>query len=345
MELTPGRAPLIHDYSNLDCGASTTPSVNWYNPDILVSFGMSTIQTHRLTKIFRDFWGRQRVRAVHGLDLEVQAGEIFGLLGPNGSGKSTTIKMLLGLLRPTAGQARVLGGAPDEVRLKHRLGYLPEESYLYPYLNAEETLDFYGRVFSLPRALRQRRADRWLRRLGLHDARRRRVGEFSKGMQRRLGLAQSLVNDPELLILDEPTSGLDPIGTREVKDLLLELKGAGKTVLLSSHLLADVESVCDRVAILHRGQLRALGTVAELLSDDQRTQITTSRLSAGTVDAVRELVREREGPSWLEVGVPATRLEEFFLRTVADVQPDAPSAETAPVRPTPPREAEEGEPS
>jgi ABC-2 type transport system ATP-binding protein len=296
----------------------------------------SVIETRNLTRVFRDFWGRPRVRAVDGVGLEVRRGEIFGLLGPNGSGKSTTIKMLLGLLRPTSGKARVLGGAPSDVRLKHRLGYLPEESYLYPFLSGRETLEFYGRIFSLGRAVRRERADSWLRRLGLAGAGDRRVGEYSRGMQRRLGLAQALVNDPELLILDEPTAGLDPVGNRDVKDLLLELRDAGKTVLLSSHLLADVESICDRVAILHRGKLRAMGAVAELLAEDRRTQITTSRLAGATVAELREVIARREGPACeVRVEAPATRLEEFFLRTVEEAPRGAPAGRPPEAKPEP----------
>jgi ABC-2 type transport system ATP-binding protein len=275
------------------------------------------VETKALHKTFRDFWGRPRTQALKKLDLEISRGELFGLLGPNGSGKSTTIKLLLGLLHPSSGEARVFGGPPGDVRLKARIGYLPEESYLYPHLSAEETLLFYGRIFSLPRAEIKRRTDHLLKLVGLEAARKRRVGEFSKGMLRRIGLAQALINDPDLLILDEPTASLDPIGAREVKDLLLDLKRRGKTVLLSSHLLADVEDVCDRVAILFEGRLEALGAVSALLADDQRTQITTGRLSPSTLEALISFLREREGPGLaVEVGVPSARLEAFFLKAV-----------------------------
>ena len=275
------------------------------------------VETKALEKTFRDFWGRPRTRALRKLDLTILPGELFGLLGPNGSGKSTAIKLLLGLLHPTAGEARVLGGPPSDVRLKARMGYLPEESYFYPHLSAEETLLFYGRIFSLPRAEIRRRMDRLLALVGLDADRKRRVGEFSKGMLRRMGIAQALINDPDLLILDEPTAGLDPIGTREVKDLLLDLKRRGKTVLLSSHLLADVEDVCDRVGILFEGRLEALGSVSALLADDQRTQIITDRLSPSTLEALVSFLRAREGPGLaVQIGVPSARLEAFFLKTV-----------------------------
>ncbi len=275
------------------------------------------VETRALDKVFRDFWGRPHVYALKALDLEVGRGEIFGLLGPNGSGKSTTIKLLLGLLHPTSGSARVLGGSPRDVKLKARIGYLPEESCFYPHLTAEELLLFFARIFSIPLKDARRRAADLLRVTGLEAASKRPVGEFSKGMLRRIGLAQALVNDPEILILDEPTAGMDPLGTREVKDLLVDLRRQGKTVLLSSHLLADVEDVCDRVAILHEGRLRALGAVQALLADDRRTQITADRLAPATVDAVLALLREREGPGIsIRVGAPASRLEAFFIRTI-----------------------------
>jgi ABC-2 type transport system ATP-binding protein len=208
-----------------------------------------------LTKIFKDFWGRPKARAVDNVDFEIRRGEIFGLLGPNGSGKSTTIKMLLGLLYPTRGHIEVFGHSPRDVQTKAQIGFLPEESYLYRYLNPGETLDFFGSLFQLDQADRRNRAEQLIEMVGLNQARTRTVGEFSKGMQRRIGLAQALINDPELVILDEPTAGLDPIGCREVKDLILALARRGKTVILSSHLLADVEDVCDRVVIYYGGRI------------------------------------------------------------------------------------------
>src|SRR5437899_5816418 len=197
-----------------------------------------------LTKIFKDFWGRPKARAVDNVDFEVRRGEVFGLLGPNGSGKSTTVKLMLGLLHPTRGQIQVFVRSPRHVATKARIGYLPEESYLYRYLNCRETLDFFGNLFDLPKGECRNRAEQLLEMVGLSQAHLRAVGEFSKGMQRRIGLAQALINDPDLIILDEPTSGLDPIGCREVKDLILALARRGKTVILSSHLLSDVEDVC-----------------------------------------------------------------------------------------------------
>src|SRR5882672_1253068 len=227
--------------------------------------GETVIETRALSKVYRDFWGRQKVRALKALDLEIRQGEIFGLLGPNGSGKTTTIKLLLGLLFPTSGQALVFGRDATDVSKNERLGFLPEESYLYRFLNAEETLDFYGRLFNMPSDVRRERTARLIDMVGLNWAKRRQLREYSKGMTRRTGLAQALINDQELILLDEPTSGLDPIGTREMKDLILKLKEQGKTIVMCSHLLADVQDVCDRIAILYAGELKELGRVEDLL--------------------------------------------------------------------------------
>ena len=194
--------------------------------------GDVVIETRALSKVYRDFWGRQKVRALKALDLEIYRGEIFGLLGPNGSGKTTTIKLLLGLLYPTEGEALVLGKGAQDVSKNERIGYLPEESYLYKFLNAEETLDFYGRLFDLPPEVRRERIDKLIKLVKLEGARKRQLREYSKGMTRRIGLAQALINEPDLILLDEPTSGLDPIGTREMKDWILELREQGKTIVM-----------------------------------------------------------------------------------------------------------------
>lgn len=273
-----------------------------------------------LSKVFRDFWRRPRVKAVADLDLQVHPGEIFGLLGPNGSGKSTTIKMVLGLLYPTRGRVAVFDRPPDDVAIKSRIGYLPEESYLYRFLNGREVLDFFAKLFHIPRGERRRRTEQLLEMVGLKSAARRRVGEYSKGMARRIGLAQALINDPDLLILDEPTSGLDPIGSNLVKDLILRLgRDHGKTILLSSHLLADVEEVCDRVAILYGGVCRAQGPMRDLLSRHDQTQITVDRLSPETVHAVQELIRSREGKA-AHVAAPSDKLEALFMRIVNEAR-------------------------
>ncbi len=282
--------------------------------------GRPVIETVGLTKVFKDFWHRDKVVAVHNLDLEIRRGEVFGLLGPNGSGKSTTIKIILGLLYPTRGRVSVFSRPPTDVAIKERIGYLPEESYLYPFLNARETLDYYGRLFQQPRHERTRRTEKLLEMAGLVHQARRRVGEYSKGMARRIGLAQALINDPDLLILDEPTTGLDPIGTRQIKDLIRDLARRGKTILLSSHLLADVEDVCDRVAVLYGGERRALGEVKELLGRGELTQIITERISAQTIERIRELIDRLERKAVVGVSTPTEKLEELFLRIVQEAQ-------------------------
>jgi ABC-2 type transport system ATP-binding protein len=279
------------------------------------------IQTVGLTKVFRDFWHRQRVVAVDKLDLSVHKDEVFGLLGPNGSGKTTTIKMLLGLLYPTRGRIQLLGRSPTDVAVKARIGFLPEESYLYRFLDARETLDYYGRLFRLPRPERRRRVEQLLEMTGLVRESRRRVGEYSKGMARRIGLAQALINDPDVLILDEPTSGLDPVGTREIKDLIVFLnREKRKTILLCSHLLADVEDVCQRVAVLYGGRLQALGPIRDLLSQENLTQITTEKLDPLTIERIRGIVEKDEGRQVISVSAPSDRLETFFLRIVRQAQ-------------------------
>src|SRR5271168_2934166 len=223
------------------------------------------IETRNLTKVYRDFWGRPKVQALKALDLTINRGEIFGLLGPNGSGKTTTMKLLLGLLFPTSGQALVFGRDATDVSKNERIGFLPEESYLYRFLNAEETLDFYGRLFNMPASVRRERSKELIDMVGLANDKRRILKEYSKGMRQRIGLAQALINNPELVILDEPTSGLDPLGTRWMKDLIIDLRSKGKTILMCSHRLEDVQDICDRIAILNEGELQELGPVKTLL--------------------------------------------------------------------------------
>ena len=280
-----------------------------------------------LTKEFRDFWGRPKARAVNDIDFEIRQGEVIGLLGPNGSGKSTTVKMLLGLLYPTAGRLSVFGRSPRAVETKREIGYLPEDSYLYKYLTAEETLDFFGSLFNLSAADRKQRIDQLLDMVGLAHARRRRVGEFSKGMARRIGLAQAMINDPAFLILDEPTSGLDPLGCKEVKDLILALKKRGKTVLITSHLLSDIEDVCDRVIILYGGKIRATGSLNELLTVSDANRITTPELQPEVMGRLMQLLRENLRDNEFTIDHPRRTLEEFFLDVIATAKRD--SIETA----------------
>jgi len=281
--------------------------------------GEVIVEARNLAKTYRDFWGRSKKVALKPLDLEIRRGEIFGLLGPNGSGKTTTMKLLLGLIFPTSGEAFVFGKDATDVSKNERIGYLPEESYLYKFLDAEETLDFYGRLFDMPPDERKRRATALIKRVGLERDRKRQLREYSKGMTRRIGVAQALINDPELVILDEPTSGLDPIGTREMKDLIIELREKGKTVIMSSHLLADVEDVCDRIAVLHQGELKELGRVDDLLRVTDVTQIRAKGLSAAATEEIREVLR-RYGGEDVEIGNPRTTLEDLFLDVVRDTE-------------------------
>lgn len=275
------------------------------------------VETRNLSKTYRDFWGRQKVRALKALDLEVYRGEVFGLLGPNGSGKTTTIKLLLGLLFPTSGQALIFGKDASDVSKNERIGYLPEESYLYRFLNADETLDFYARLFDMNSSERKARVDELIRTVGLQGARKRQLKEYSKGMTRRVGLAQALINDPDLVLLDEPTTGLDPIGTREMKDLILKLKQDGKTVLMCSHLLADVQDVCDRIAILHQGDLKELGRVESLLKIRDVTDIQVSGLSEDAKQQIRDVI-EQDHANLVSMGNPSTSLEDLFLQIVRE---------------------------
>ncbi|MDY7009509.1 MAG: ATP-binding cassette domain-containing protein [Planctomycetota bacterium] len=277
------------------------------------------VRTVGLAKVFRDFWLREKVAAVRDLNLNIRAGEIYGLLGPNGSGKSTTLKIILSLLYPTRGRVTVFGKSPSDVRTKARIGFLPEESYLYPFLDANETLDYYGRLFGQPRWERRRRIGMLLDMVGLTGSAYRRIGEYSKGMQRRIGMAQALINDPDLLILDEPTSGMDPLASRQFKDLISELSRRGKTIILSSHLLADTEDVCDRVGILFAGQLRSEGTLEDLLSRASLTQIVTERLDETTSAAVRRVLVQAD-KRVISVESPKDKLEALFLRIVRQAQ-------------------------
>jgi len=281
------------------------------------------IAVHGLTKAFKDFWGRDKARAVDNVDFEVRRGEVFGLLGPNGSGKSTTIKLLLGLLRPTRGHIEVFGCSPDDVATKERIGYLPEESYLYRYFNSDKTLNFFGKLFDLPGDERRKRAGQLLEMVGLNGNQTRAVGEFSKGMQRRIGLAQALINDPDLIILDEPTAGLDPIGCREVKDLILALARRGKTVILSSHLLSDVEDVCDRVVIYYGGRIHAMGALKELLATPDTLRLTLPVLSREATERLMGFIRRDLAQDKVRLDVPTQNLESYFLSVVQRAQASA----------------------
>src|ERR1700691_5673552 len=275
------------------------------------------VETHGLTKIYKDFWGRDKVRALDNLSLTIHRGEVFGLLGPNASGKSTTIKLLLGLIFASRGSASILGYPAGSTAINERIGFLPEESYLYRFLNGEETLRFYGRLFKIPRRELNRRVPALLDTVGLDaKSRKRKLREYSKGMARRIGLAQALINNPDLILLDEPTTGLDPIGTREMKDLIVSLKNQGKTVLLCSHLLADVQDVCDRITILFRGRMQELGHVRDLLQVKDITQFQAKGMSADQIAQMRQFMSGMGVNA--EVTHPTTTLEDLFMRIVRE---------------------------
>jgi ABC-2 type transport system ATP-binding protein len=277
----------------------------------------AVIETRDLSKVYKDFWGRPRHKGLDRLSISIEPGEVFGLLGPNGSGKTTTFKLLLGLIFPSSGEAKLLGKPPTDVGVKARIGFLPEETYLYRWLNADETLDFFGRLFNLDRPTRRKRADELIERFGLAHARKRQIREYSKGMTRRVGFAQCLMNDPEIVIMDEPTSGLDPISSRQIKDLILELKSRGKTVLLSSHLLADVQTVCDRICILHQGETKVYGSVKDILERRDSLSLTFQGLSEETRKKIEELARA-DGASLVRAEHTLETLEDVFLRTVRE---------------------------
>jgi len=240
------------------------------------------IRTENLTKVFVTGFMRRKVSALKGLSMQVEKGEVFGFLGPNGAGKTTTLKILMGLIYPTSGRAWVMGKDITDVSFKSGVGFLPEQPYFYDYLTAREFMDFYARLFGIGRGLRKKRSEELLEQVGLSHAGNMQLRKFSKGMLQRIGIAQALINDPELVILDEPMSGLDPIGRKEVRDIIMDLKTRGKTIFFSTHILPDVEVICDRVGILVKGELRATGTVGELLG---RFETGTVEMSVEGLDA------------------------------------------------------------
>jgi len=252
---------------------------------------MAMIRTENLGMVFVTGFLMRKVTALKGLTMEVRKGEVFGFLGPNGAGKTTTLKILMGLIYPTSGKAWIMGRELGDVSVKQGLGFLPEQPYFYDYLTAMEFMDFYGRLFGIGRRERLDRATELLEQVGLGHAKDLQLRKFSKGMQQRIGIAQALINDPELVILDEPMSGLDPIGRKEVRDLIMGLKDKGKTIFFSTHILPDVEVICDRVAILVKGELRATGTVGELIGgmEARSMEMTVEGLAEEDIKALREL--------------------------------------------------------
>ena len=261
-----------------------------------------------------------RVHAVRGVSLRVEPGEIFGYLGPNGAGKTTTMKMAMGLIQPTGGELRVFGQPVSDVAVRSRIGYLPENPYFYDYLTAREILEFYGKLFGLSRAKRRQRADELIELVGLSDAHSRRLRGFSKGMLQRVGIAQALVNDPDLIVLDEPLSGLDPIGRKEVRDIIVSLRQRKKTIFFSSHILHDIEMICDRVAIIDKGVIERVGKLDEMLQGGSSlVDVLAYDLSPGLHDRLGELADTVvEVPSGVSLSLDEARLPELLKALMAD---------------------------
>ncbi|MBB83691.1 MAG: hypothetical protein CL931_07765 [Deltaproteobacteria bacterium] len=251
--------------------------------------GSKIVRVRGIVKDFRPGFGLRRKRVLHGVTFDVQDNEIFGFVGPNGAGKTTTLKVLMGLIRPTEGRARVLGHDVGESEFRHRIGFLPENPYFYPFLTAREILDFYARLSGVPASDRAQRVDRLLGLVNLGHAMDTRLRTFSKGMLQRVGIAQALIHDPKVVFLDEPMSGLDPLGRVEIRDLILSLRSEGKTVFMNTYILPDVESICDRVAIIVKGRIRHQGQIEDFLPTDRReTDVLISSLPPETAEELGE---------------------------------------------------------
>ena len=272
------------------------------------------VSVNHLTKVFKGSLGKGAFRAVHDVSLTVQAGEVYGLIGPNGSGKSTTMKVILGLLSPTAGDTSIFGVPSTEVASRHSVGFLPENPYFYKHLNGRETLHFYGKLCGMGGAKLKSRAEEMLALTGLEDAATRRVGGYSKGMLQRLGLAQALIHEPQLLVLDEPTAGVDPAGSRIIRDLIIEFRTRGITVLVTSHLLEQMQEVCDRVGIMAHGRMVREGRLDELIAVENQTEMVLENATPDLLAKIDALVKaEGGGTRLLRSGHPRTTLERLFL--------------------------------
>jgi ABC-2 type transport system ATP-binding protein len=271
------------------------------------------VEIRHLVKEFRTSFRREPLRAVDDVSITIQPGEIYGLIGPNGSGKSTTMKALLGLVAPTAGHCAIFGKDSLKVDSRDDVGFLPENPYFYKHLTGAETLRFYGKLCGLTGKMLRDRVGELLALVDLEAARDRRIGGYSKGMLQRIGLAQALVQEPRLVILDEPTAGVDPIGSRQIRDLILKLGERGITVFLCSHLLEQVQEVCDRVGIIFRGKLVKEGSLEDLIAIEDQTEIILRDASAELLAEI-EMLAARHGARWLRAGKPRTTLERLFLR-------------------------------
>lgn len=269
-----------------------------------------------LVKEFRTSMRRKPLRAVDGVSLRIMPGEVYGLIGPNGSGKSTTMKALLGLLAPTAGSCRIFGKDSLKVDSRNEVGFLPENPYFYKHLTGGETLRFYGKLCGLGGVVLAERMDEMLELVDLKDARDRRIGGYSKGMLQRIGLAQAMIQHPRLVILDEPTAGVDPVGSRQIRDLIIKLRDQGITVFLCSHLLEQVQEVCDRVGIIFRGELIREGRLEELIAIEDQTEVVIRNADAGLISRIEELIGSTEGAQLVQTGKPRTTLERLFLKEI-----------------------------
>ena len=276
----------------------------------------AAVEVEHLTKVFKSGFSKKPVHAVKDLTFTVRRGEVYGLIGPNGCGKSTTMKAMLGLLRPTEGKARIFGRDSMEVASRQDVGFLPENPYFYKHLSGRETMHFYGRLCGLQGVELKERTEEVLKIAGLTHAAERRVGGYSKGMLQRVGLAQALIHRPRLLILDEPTAGVDPVGSRQIRDLILELKAQGITIVVTSHLLEQIQEVCDHVGIMSNGRMVREGTLQELITVETQTQIIVEGAQPELLEEIRRLVREKGGDAKLvSMGRPNTTLEKLFLES------------------------------
>lgn len=271
------------------------------------------VEVENLTKVFPIGLGKQYVVAVDNLSFHVEAGEVYGLIGPNGSGKSTTMKVVLGLMAASKGSAKVFGLDSGDIRARNEIGFLPENPYFYKHLSGAETLRFYGKLCGLSGKGLKNRIEELLDLVGLTEAASRRLGGYSKGMLQRIGLAQSLIQNPRLIILDEPTAGVDPVGSRQIRDLILKLRDEGYTIFLCSHLLEQVQEVCDRVGIIFQGRMRREGTLAELVAIEDQTSLTLQGASPALLAEIEALVKKHPETSLLDMGNPHTTLEKLFI--------------------------------
>lgn len=276
----------------------------------------AAVEVEHLTKVFKTGFTKKPLLAVRDLSFTVKRGEVYGLIGPNGCGKSTTMKAILGLLRATAGKARIFGRDSTDVASRQEVGFLPENPYFYKHLSGRETMHFYGRLCGMRGKELKERSEEVLEIAGLTSAAERRVGGYSKGMLQRVGLAQALIHWPRLLILDEPTAGVDPVGSRRIRDLILELKQKGITIVVTSHLLEQIQEVCDRVGIMSNGRMVREGPVQELITVETQTQMLIENATPELLDELRRLIESRGGDTHLvSVGRPNTTLEKLFLES------------------------------